>query len=165
VDEDMTDGTFLEIRPDTEGLEDLAKQGEPLEAVEVRPLMNRQEEWAYALWNALIPQAEWKDELQSWIWEGKISSLHQKLGISQPYFQMIYTHLVRMGCVSVERRGGGGKPSLLLLRRSPTSNLFQTGNTPRTTRSLADSLGQQVRDLVARVAILEQMAHVHPEVK
>jgi hypothetical protein len=124
--------------------------------------MARGEELAYQLWNILVKEKQWSEEFKEWTWEGKITSLHDAMELSQPYYQSIFNHLVRMGCIQVARRGGAGHSSVVALKRTPDSNLWATGNNPRAAQP-KDTTAQAIRDLNKRVTDLEQMAHIHPE--
>ena len=92
------------------------------------------------------------------LWTGHLTRLiKDKLNYSTPYYSSITLNLKRMGCIRQVRRGGGNAPSVWELIKEPTEEAFRTAEElrkPGTTSQ--DMIGQQVRDINARLVIVEQ---------
>jgi len=91
------------------------------------------------------------------IWRGFLTKLiNEDCGLAVPYYSAVRNNLVRMGCIEQLNRGGGTHPSLWLLLRDPTEELFNAKGKIRT-NSKASQLTQQVADLNTRVERLENL--------
>jgi hypothetical protein len=97
------------------------------------------------------------------IYEGFLTKLitEKPIFLSVPYYTSVRSSLVRMGCITQLRRGGGSSPSLWVLNHPPTLQLF-THERPlkKAGTQRIDSLEQQIRDCHTRIAALESTVRV-----
>jgi hypothetical protein len=83
--------------------------------------------------------------------------------ISVSYQSRITTRLRRMGCTTMYKRGGGLAPSVWLLHKEPTIELFKQSDLSGDIRYIqdkerTDALEQRYNDLARRLAKLEEWA-------
>lgn len=95
------------------------------------------------------------------VYEGFLTKLFNDLDLAVPYYTSVMRELRRMDCVRQLRRGGGNAPSLWLLVQAPVEEMYQAAHAkPITTDgrgvTTTKQLAQQVRDLNARLSVLEE---------
>lgn len=84
-------------------------------------------EYATGFYDALVRNAENRevDGATIRVYEGKVTSLFQTLGISQGYYTPIMSVLRELGSVTQLQRGGKGQPSIVAIHRPPDRTDFE----------------------------------------
>lgn len=112
-----------------------------------------------AVYTAMVEKAQERsiDEVPTLVYEGSLTKLFNRLGLSVPYYTSCMTELKRMRCVEQLRRGGGGSPSIWALYGEPTPDVWRSTihRTVKTKASKTSQIESQVRDLNTRVNKLE----------
>lgn len=103
-------------------------------------------------------QAKYDDEHNTLLWEGHLTSLFEELGYGVPSYTRIMNALKAMDCVVQLQRGNSASPSIWLLLRDPTKELYNFWRESEEKRpKRAKSSDQRLRDLSDRVAALEEL--------
>lgn len=124
-------------------------------------LLEHSKEVWHAMYDESQPGEVDSDTYQ--IYRGFLTKLFSKVRLSTPYYSSVMQTLKKMDCVRQLRRGGGGSPSEWALIQEPTVALFmQTANNPtpinpRKASGNTQQLLQMIKDLTARVIVLEDM--------
>jgi hypothetical protein len=91
------------------------------------------------------------------VYEGSLTRLFNTLGLSVPYYSAVMTELKRMDCVEQHRRGGGGAPSVWILKCEPTPELYRLSAPPKSTKAKpADITEQRLNDMNKRLGKVEE---------
>lgn len=96
------------------------------------------------------------------VYEGHLTRLFNKLGLSVPYYSTIKNKLTILGCIEQARRGGGSAESKWLLWRRPEleewkeipDHAGKKGNTITMLMQGMRALNDRVTDLERQVRIL-----------
>ena len=78
------------------------------------------------VYNAMAEEAEWKElyDQQRLVYEGYLTKLFRRIGLSVPQYSHVKKELERMGCIRQLRRGGGSSPSVWVLIEPPSKEKF-----------------------------------------
>lgn len=97
------------------------------------------------------------EDVELSVYEGTLTKLFNKLGLSTPYYTRCMADLKRMRCVEQLRRGGGGAPSLWVLHYCPTPDIWRNTEHRRgkNKQSKTASLEQKVADHNVRLNKVE----------
>lgn len=91
------------------------------------------------------------------VWEGFLTKLTKRLGLSTPYYTMVRRELIRMGCIRQLRRGGGNSASQWELVKKPTQELYNTADdSTNKAPSRLDTVDQRIKDIHERLCVVEQ---------
>lgn len=97
------------------------------------------------------------------VWEGFLTKLFKELGLSVPLYTEVRQELMRMGCMSQLRRGGGPTPSIWVLFGPPTLEEYnkvppESINTKggAKKRSAMDVLQAQINTINLRLGVVEK---------
>jgi hypothetical protein len=98
------------------------------------------------------------------VWEGFMTKLFSTQGMSVPYYTSVRNALMGMDCIRQMRRGGGSSPSVWMLVRKPTTELFNafapanntTAQRRASKKTVNGMLEQRQIDLMRRIEDLEK---------
>jgi len=105
------------------------------------------------VYSAMLEESERVDE-STFVWEGSLTALLEKNGMSRSKYSQITVPLKEMGCISQIRRGAGSTSSRWLVHAiEPTEGAYSAINTRTKGRN---STTQRTADLNARIVELER---------
>jgi hypothetical protein len=95
------------------------------------------------------------EEVQRYV--GFTTQLFEEVGLATPYYTSVMNALKKMECCVQAKRGGGGSPSVWILLRPPTEELFMEKEHLISSRvgNVEERMNQKFNDLNKRLSSLE----------